>query len=160
MNKMCKKVVSLLLAAVMVLTMTAFASVVYAADEDKVEADPNFKMGVILVGDETEGYSAAHIAGIKEAAAELGLDDSQIIWKYKVPEDSSCYDAAIDLVGQGCSLVIGNSYGHQTYLVQAAQEYPDVTFVSMTGDFAAISGLENFKNAFTNIYESVMYLAL
>ena len=154
MNKMCKKVVSLLLAAVMVLTMTAFASVVYAADEDNVEADPNFKMGVILVGDETEGYSAAHIAGVKEAAAELGLDDSQIIWKYKVPEDSSCYDAAIDLVGQGCSLVIGNSYGHQTYLVQAAQEYPDVTFVSMTGDFAAISGLENFKNAFTNIYES------
>ena len=87
----------------MVLTMTAFASVVYAADEDSVEADPNFKMGVILVGDETEGYSAAHIAGVKEAAKELGLDDSQIIWKYKVPEDSSCYDAAIDLVGQGCS---------------------------------------------------------
>ena len=154
MKKMCRKVVSLLLAAVMVLTMTAFASVVYAADEDSVEADPNFKMGVILVGDETEGYSAAHIAGVKEAAKELGLDDSQIIWKYKVPEDSSCYDAAIDLVGQGCSLVIGNSYGHQTYLVQAAQEYPDVTFVSMTGDFAAISGCENFKNAFTNIYES------
>ena len=154
MKKMCKKVVSLLLAAVMVLTMTAFASVVYAADEDSGEADPNFKMGVILVGDETEGYSAAHIAGVKEAAKELGLDDSQIIWKYKVPEDSSCYDAAIDLVGQGCSLVIGNSYGHQTYLVQAAQEYPDVTFVSMTGDFAAISGCENFKNAFTNIYES------
>ena len=92
MKKMCKKVVSLLLAAVMVLTMTAFASVVYAADEDSVEADPNFKMGVILVGDETEGYSAAHIAGVKEAAAELGLDESQIIWKYKVPEDSSCYD--------------------------------------------------------------------
>ena len=154
MKKMCRKVVSLLLAAVMVLTMTAFASVVYAADEDSVEADPNFKMGVILVGDETEGYSAAHIAGVKEAAKELGLHDSQIIWKYKVPEDSSCYDAAIDLVGQGCSLVIGNSYGHQTYLVQAAQEYPDVTFVSMTGDFAAISGCENFKNAFTNIYES------
>ena len=154
MKKMCRKVVSLLLAAVMVLTMTAFASVVYAADEDSVEADLNFKMGVILVGDETEGYSAAHIAGVKEAAKELGLDDSQIIWKYKVPEDSSCYDAAIDLVGQGCSLVIGNSYGHQTYLVQAAQEYPDVTFVSMTGDFAAISGCENFKNAFTNIYES------
>ena len=33
MKKMCKKVVSLLLAAVMVLTMTAFASVVYAADD-------------------------------------------------------------------------------------------------------------------------------
>ena len=73
MKKMCRKVVSLLLAAVMVLTMTAFASVVYAADEDSVEADPNFKMGVILVGDETEGYSAAHIAGVKAAAKELKL---------------------------------------------------------------------------------------
>ena len=90
MKKMCKKVVSLLLAAVMVLTMTAFASVVYAADEDSVEADPNFKMGVILVGDETEGYSAAHIAGVKEAAKELGLDDSQNpIWKYKFEDPAA-----------------------------------------------------------------------
>ncbi len=40
-------------------------------------------MGVILVGDETEGYSAADIAGVKEAAKELGLDDSQIIWNIK-----------------------------------------------------------------------------
>ena len=153
MKKSMKKVVSLLLAAVMIISMVAFTSVVYAAD-DSVEVDPDFKMGVILVGDETEGYSKAHMDGIKEAAAEIGLDDSQIIWKYKIPEDSSCYDSAVDLIGQGCSLVISNSYGHQTYMVQAAMEYPDVTFVSMTGDFAAISGCDNFKNAFTNIYES------
>ena len=132
MKKSMKKVVSLLLAAVMVISMIAFASVVYAAD-DSVEVDPDFKMGVILIGDETEGYSAAHIAGIKAAAKELGLDDSQIIWKYKVPEDQTCYDSAVDLVGQGCSMVVANSYGHQTFMAQAAQEYPDVTFVSMTG---------------------------
>ena len=153
MKKSMKKVVSLLLAVVMVISMIAFASVVYAAD-DSVEVDPDFKMGVILIGDETEGYSAAHIAGIKAAAKELGLDDSQVIWKYKVPEDQTCYDSAVDLVGQGCSMVVANSYGHQTFMAQAAQEYPDVTFVSMTGDFAAISGCENLKNAFTNIYEA------
>ena len=148
MKKGMKKLVSLLIAAVMTISMTAFGTAVYA------DANPDFKMGVILVGDETEGYSAAHIDGIKKAAEELGLEDSQIIWKYKVPEDSTCYDSAVDLVGQGCSLVISNSYGHQTYMVQAAQEYPDTTFVSMTGDFAAISGCSNFKNAFTKIYES------
>lgn len=148
MRKGMKKLVSLLLTALMVISTMAFASVVNA------EPNPDFKMGVILVGDETEGYSAAHIAGIKKAAEELGLDDSQIIWKYKVPEDSTCYDSAIDLYGQGCSLVISNSYGHQTYMVQAAMEYPDATFVSMTGDFAAISGCSNFKNAFTKVYES------
>lgn len=148
MRKGMKKFVSLLLAAMMVVSMVAFSTVVYA------DANPDFKMGVILVGDETEGYSAAHIDGIKKAAEELGLDASQIIWKYKVPEDSTCYDSAVDLVGQGCSLVISNSYGHQTYMVQAAMEYPDTTFVAMTGDFAAISGCSNFKNAFTKIYES------
>ena len=57
MKKSMKKVVSLLLAAVMAISMIAFASVVYAAD-DSVEVDPDFKMGVILIGDETEGYSA------------------------------------------------------------------------------------------------------
>ena len=114
----------------------------------------NIKIGVILVGDETEGYSLAHMNGIKEAAAELGIPDSQIVWKYKVEENSTCYDCAVDLVGQKCNLIISNSYGHQTFMVQAASEYPDVTFVAMTGDFAAISGCSNFKNAFTGVYES------
>ena len=41
MKKSMKKVVSLLLAAVMVISMIAFASVVYAADAS-VEVDPDF----------------------------------------------------------------------------------------------------------------------
>ena len=161
-----KKLLSILLAALMVFAMaacgngTAKGGTTTSSDnagdasDNQSAAASDLKIGVILVGDDTEGYSKAHIDGVKEAAAELGIPESNIIWKYKTPENSSCYDAAIDLVGQGCSLIVGNSYGHQTYLVQAAEEYPDVTFVSMTGDFAAISGCPNFKNAFTKIYES------
>ena len=70
------------------------------------------KVGVITIGDETEGYTAAHINGIKAAAQKLGMSDSQIVWKYKVPEGAECSDAAEDLVGQGCNLVVSNSYGH------------------------------------------------
>ena len=136
-----KKLIALILAAVLCMA----ACVAMAAD---------LKVGVILVGDETEGYTLAHMNGIKEAAAALGLSDSQIVWKYKVPEDQTCYDSALDCIGQGCNLIISNSYGHQTYMVLAAEEYPDVTFVSMTGDFAALTGLDNFKNAFTKIYEA------
>ena len=114
----------------------------------------DLKVGVILIGDETQGYSAAHITGIEKALSNLELPESSVIWKYKVMDDQSCYDAAVDLVGQGCQLIIANSYGHQTYMAQAASEYPDVQFVSIGGDFAAISGYENLKNAFTNIYEA------
>ncbi len=144
-----KKTLCLILALAMTLMMVA------CGDGNANAGDAgNIKIGVILVGDETEGYTAAHMEGIKTAAASLGIKDDQIIWKYKVEENSTCYDAAVDLVGQGCNMVISNSYGHQTFMVQAAEEYPDVTFVSMTGDFAAISGLDNFTNAFTKVYES------
>lgn len=112
------------------------------------------KIGAILVGDENEGYTYAHIEGIKKAAAATGIGEENIVWKYSVPEDESCETAAKDLVDQGCSAIFSNSYGHQSFMQQVASEYPDVQFVSMTGDTAAASGLENFSNAFTNIFES------
>ena len=37
---------------------------------------------------------------------------------------------------------------------EAAEDFPDVTFVAMTGDYAAISGLPNLYNAFTKIYQA------
>ena len=39
-------------------------------------------------------------------------------------------------------------------MVRAAKDYPEVTFVAMTGDFAAICGVENLHNAFTDVYEA------
>lgn len=145
-----RKTLCLILAMAMMLMLVACGD--SSADGGSQNAS-DIKIGCVMLGDETEGYTAAHIKGIKEAAEELGISD-KLVWKYKVSESSACYDAAVDLVGQGCNVIFSNSYGHQTFMVQAAQEYSDVTFVSMTGDFAAISGLDNFKNAFTCVYES------
>ena len=162
-----KKLLGIVLSAAMLLSMAACGSTATSSAASSAAADStadaatatdaaasDLKVGVITIGDETEGYTAAHINGIKAAAQKLGMSDSQIVWKYKVPEGAECSDAAEDLVGQGCNLVVSNSYGHQTYIVEEAEKYPDVTFVSMTGDFAALTGLDNFKNAFTNVYES------
>ena len=157
-----KKVLGILMAAVMAFSLAACGSTgsestgttSEAGQTAEAASTSDIKIGAILVGDETEGYSAAHINGIKEALSNLGLTEDNVIWKYKVAEDSACMDAAEDLVGQGCDIIFANSYGHQTYMVEAAEKYPDVTFVSMTGDFAALTGLDNFKNAFTKVYES------
>ncbi len=114
----------------------------------------DLKVGLILVGDENEGYTYAHIKGIQEAAKELGMTEDQLVWKYTIPEDATCTETALDLVDQGCNLIISNSYGHQSFMEEAASQNPEVTFVSMTGDTAAKSGLNNFCNAFTHIFES------
>ncbi len=143
---MFKKIAAMVMAVALVCTMAGLFT--------GCGANGDFKVGVILIGDETEGYSLAHMNGIKAAAKALGLADSQIEWKYKVEENSACLDAATDLVGKGCNVVVANSYGHQTFMVQAAEQFPDVTFLSMTGDFAGVAGVPNLKNAFTAVYES------
>ncbi len=117
-------------------------------------AASTLKVGVVLVGDENEGYTYAHIDGIRKAAAAVGLADSDIVWFYNIGETEDCYDKCIECVEQGCTLVITNSYGHQTYCQQAAEENPDVQFVAMTGDTAMKSGLANFHNAFNMTFES------
>ena len=83
-----------------------------------------FKVGFILLGDENEGYTYAHIEGIQAAIAALGLTDDQVIMKYNIPEDETCYDTAIDLVEQGCQMIFSNSFSHESYMVQAAAENP------------------------------------
>ena len=152
-----KKVLALVLAFMMLLCACAVAetSISTTAAEIELTGDPAaLKVGVVLIGDENEGYTMAHITGIKDAAAALGLGDDQFIWKYTIPEDSSCYDAIMDCVDAGCNVVFTNSYGHQSYTQQAAAEMvgEPVQFVAMTGDTANASGLTNFSNAFTPPY--------
>ena len=114
----------------------------------------NLKVGVVLIGDENEGYTFAHIDGIRKAMSACGLSDADVVWFYSIPEDENCYDKCIECVEQGCTLVITNSYGHQTHAQQAAEENPGVQFIAMTGDTALKSGLPNFHNAFNMTFES------
>ncbi|MBR2667444.1 MAG: BMP family ABC transporter substrate-binding protein [Oscillospiraceae bacterium] len=123
-------------------------------DDAGNEASSDVKIGVICIHDENTGYDEAHIAGALTAAQNCGLSADNIVFKYNIPEDETCYDTCVDLAEAGCSLIITDSYGHSSYAAQAAEEYPDITFVSMTGDNAAASGLPNLKNAFCNTYES------
>ena len=132
-----KKVIALLMVLAMVFAIAACSA--------KPAANKDFKVGVVLVGDENEGYTYSHIEGIKEAIAELGLtEEANVIWKYSIPESELCYDACVDCIEQGCKVVFTNSYGHQTYAQQVAEEYPDIQVCAMTGDTARASGLKNF----------------
>lgn len=114
----------------------------------------DLKVGVIYVGDENEGYTAAHMAGIDEMMAEYGLSEDQVVEKTNIAEDESCYDAAADLAESGCDIIFANSFGHEDYMIRAAGEYPEVQFCHATGYQAASSGLSNMHNYFDNIYEA------
>lgn len=118
------------------------------------ETAPEIKIGAILVHDENSGYDMAHIEGLTDACNALGIDMSNVTFKYNIPEDETCYDTAADLADAGCDIIFSDSYGHQTHMQQAAAEFPDTIFVACTGDLAASSGLSNLKNIFPYTYES------
>ena len=155
---MKKKALSIILTAVMAVGMMtgcgAQASDGSSSTDGNGAADSDFKVGIMYIGDENEGYTAAHMAGIDGMMENLGLDDSQVIEKTNIPEDESAYDAAVDLAEQGCDIIFANSFGQESYVIQAATEYPDIQFCHATGYQAASSGLPNMHNYFTNIYES------
>ena len=68
---MFKKLAALALAILMLCTaLTAFTSCAGGSAAD-------LKIGCIMVGDETEGYTKAHMDGIKEAAKALGIADNR-----------------------------------------------------------------------------------
>lgn len=153
-----KKFLALILALTMVFALAACGTKTAPSPDASTTTGVDVsavKIGVILVHDENTGYDFAHIEGIEKAAATVGIDPkTQIVWKYNVAEDEGCYDTATDLVEQGCTYIFSDSYGHQSYMLQAASENPEVTFVSMTGDNAAGSKLPNLKNAFNYTFES------
>ncbi|MDF2869426.1 MAG: nucleoside-binding protein [Anaerocolumna sp.] len=174
-----KKVVSLLLLMAMAMTMVvgcgktnntntagnaateptqAATDTPAATDETTPEATggdvSGIKVGIIYIGDENEGYTAAHMTGIDEMIAALGLSADQVIEKTTIGEDEAAYDAVVDLADQGCNIIFANSFGHETYMMQAAAEYPEVQFCHATGYQAKSSGLPNMHNYFTAVYES------
>lgn len=139
---------------VAVVAAAALVGALFSGCSKKESSGASFKVGVIYIGDENEGYTEAHMKGIQEMKKSLGLTDAQVIEKKCIPEDEKAYDAAIDLAEQGCKYIIGTSFGHESYLIQVAKEYPDIVFAHATGYQAALSGLKNMHNFMPSVYQS------
>ncbi len=144
-----------LLALVLAVIMLASVAVVFTSCGDSKE---DFKLGVILLHDEKSTYDLNFIEAVNRAAEQLGLSEDQIVFKKNIPESEECYNAAVDLVDQGCNVIFADSFGHEGFILKAAKEYPEVQFCHATGTMAHTEKLDNFHNAFASIYEG-RYLA-
>ena len=124
-----------------------------------VEIPADFKIGMICLHDENSTYDNNFIQALRQVQKDLGLSDDQVVIVTNIGEDSSCYDAAVDLAkNKGCKVIFADSFGHESFIKQAAQEYPEVQFCHATGTSGKIANIENFHNAFASIYEG-RYLA-
>ncbi len=151
-----KKILALLLAMVMVLSLAACGQSEATASP---AASDDLKVGAIYINskNDTAGYTFAHHNGITTAMKELGLDtETQLVIVDEVPEDKEQVLAAIDtLVGEGADIIFGISFGYIDAMEEAAAEYPEVIFSHATG---YKSNSTNFNNYFGRAYQA-RYLA-
>lgn len=149
-----KKVAALGLVAAMAITgLGAFAG----CDNGSVDKD-TITVGFIALHDDQSTYDKNFLDAIKEACKNKGIPDSNLKIVTGIEEDNNCYNAAADLVDQGCDVIFADSFGHENFIIQAAREFPDVQFCHATGTQAHTVNLSNFHNAFASIYEG-RYLA-
>ena len=155
-----KKFLALILALVMALSLVACGggNDTPSTDDNNNAEGAKVKVGFITLHDENSTYDLNFINGAKEAIAALGLTEDDYILKTNVPEGQECYEAAVDMVDKGCNIIFADSFGHEPYMIQAAQEFPEVQFCHSTGTRAHTEGLANYHNAFASIYEG-RYLA-
>ena len=156
-----KKILAVLLAAVMVLALAACTKKPVdeepSSGEDKSNTETavpaDLKVGFIFLHDENSTYDKNFLDAAIAAQKALGLSDEQVMLKKNIPEGSECYEAAAELADAGCDLIFADSFGHEDYMIQAAKEYPDVQFCHATGTKAHTENLANYHNAFASIYE-------
>ena len=153
-----KKILCVLLAVLMLCGLAACAGGTddtSKGDTSKGDTGEKMKVGFIFLHDENSTYDKNFMEAAKKACEEMGVEYVQ---KVNIPESAKCKDAALDLVDTGCKVVFADSFGHESYMLEAAKEHPEVQFCHATGTTAHTENLKNFHNAFASIYEG-RYLA-
>ena len=168
-----KKLLALALAAAMSLSLVACGGGTSSQDgsgsqpdasapdasQGEVSSAADFKVGAIYINsrDDTAGYTYAHHHGITTAMEDLGLDPAtQLAIVDNVAEEYDAVAAAADtLIGEGCNIIFGISFGYMQALADKAEENPDVIFSHATG---YMSNDTNFNNYFGRAYQA-RYLA-
>ena len=156
-----KKLIALLLAMVLVLSLAACGAPAETPNgtegatpnggEDAPATASDLKVGFIFLHTEQSTYDKNFIDAAIAACKEMGIEMAQ---KTDIPESNACYEAAVELIEvEECDIIFADSFGHESFLIQAAQEYPEVQFCHATGTQAHTAGLENMHNAFASIYQ-------
>ena len=153
---MFKKILTL----VLVLALAVGCSVAMAScgGGSKTKDPSEVKAALIALHGTSSTYDKNFIEAFETACKNKGLKEENYTIITDIPEGTKCYDEAANFADEGYDVIFADSFGHEAYMLQAANEFPDVQFCHATGTKAHTENVANFQNAFASIYEG-RYLA-
>ena len=119
----------------------------------EVEAG-KFNIAAVLIGPHDDGgWSQAHYEGLKYV--EQNMPNSHIAYVENVPEGTESEQVIRSLARKGFDMILTTSFGYMDPTATVAEEFPDQTFIHISG---YKSNNKNFGNLF-GAMESMKYLA-
>ena len=113
-----------------------------------------FNIAAVLIGPHDDGgWSQAHYEGLQYV--EQNVENAHIAYVELVPEGAQAEQVYRSLARKGFDLILGTSFGYMDAMATVAEEFPDQTFVHISG--YKTNGT-NFGNLF-GAMESMKYLA-
>lgn len=105
------------------------------------------KVGLILNGAKDDrSWCQSHYEGLEIVAADLNLE---IICKENIPESAASKNVIENLIREGCEVIICDSYGYRKWVLETADQYPDVYFFQVSGE----DQRRNLINYFGRMYQ-------
>jgi basic membrane protein A len=116
--------------------------------------DDKFNVAMVLIGPKNDGgWSEAHFEGLVYMCENV--DDVHVAYMENVPEGADSEQVFRSLARKGFDSIIGTSFGYMDPMEAVAEDFPDATFLHLTG---FKSNGENFGNFF-GAMEDFKYLA-
>lgn len=113
-----------------------------------------FNVAMVLIGPHDDGgYSQAHYEGLEYIKANV--PDVNVAYIENVPEGADSEQIFRALSRKGFNLIFGTSFGYMDAMETVAGEYPDITYIHVSG---YKSNGKNFGNLF-GAMEVMKYLA-
>ncbi len=109
------------------------------------------KIGVVYNGEiDDKGWGQSHYEGISKCEELLNL---KIMYKENVPFDESCKTTMQTMIDSGCKIIICNSFDYGEWIIQVAEDNPDIVFLHATGTEVG----DNITTYFGRMYQ-IRYL--
>src|SRR3954464_14134851 len=113
-----------------------------------------FNVAMVLIGPHDDGgWSQAHYEGLQYLCKNLA--GSHVAYVELVPEGPDSEQVFRSLARKGFNFIVGTSFGYMDPMDAVAKEFPDITYLHLTG---YKSNGKNFGNFFGAV-EDMKYMA-